>query len=130
MPKILRLRAKKQNIFCNQVKRRNFALPLTNPVMAVTTLQRKVRRRRAKSVQRIVDIKLITKRPVIKNVDVEAIKAEFAAKKAASSPAKSKKSVAVEAPVEIVAAPVASVETQETIVETPLASASEAPAAE
>jgi len=81
--------------------------------MAVTTLQRKVRRRRAKSVQRLVDIKLITKRPVIKNVDVEAIKAEFAAKKAASSPAKSKKAAAVEAPVEVVATPVAAVETPE-----------------
>lgn len=76
--------------------------------MAVTTLQRKVRRRRAKSVQRIVDIKLITKRPVIKNVDVEAIKAEFAAKKAASAAPKKSKKVE-EAPVE--AAPLASVET-------------------
>jgi hypothetical protein len=75
--------------------------------MAVTSLQRKVRRRRAKSVQRIVDIKLITKRPVIKNVDVEAIKAEFAAKKAAAAaPAKTKKATA---PVE--AAPVAATET-------------------
>ena len=74
--------------------------------MAVTSLQRKVRRRRAKSVQRIVDIKLITKRPVIKNVDVEAIKAEFAAKKAAAAaPAKTKKAAA---PVE--AAPVAAAE--------------------
>ena len=75
--------------------------------MAVTTLQRKVRRRRAKSVQRIVDIKLITKRPVIKNVDVEAIKAEFAAKKAATAPKKAKK--AEETVVET--APLASVET-------------------
>jgi hypothetical protein len=66
--------------------------------MAVTSLQRKVRRRRAKSVQRIADIKLITKRPVIKNVDVEAIKAEFAAKKAATAVPKKAKKAVEEAP--------------------------------
>jgi hypothetical protein len=43
--------------------------------MGITRLKRKELRRKK-------DIKLLTKLPVIKNIDVEAIKQSFAAKKA------------------------------------------------
>jgi hypothetical protein len=50
--------------------------------MAVTRLKRKEKRNRAKANNRVNAIKQLTKKPVIKNVDIEAIKAEFAAKAA------------------------------------------------
>jgi hypothetical protein len=46
--------------------------------MGVTRLKRKEKRNLAKAVNRTAKIKQLMKRPVIKNVDVEAIKAEFA----------------------------------------------------
>lgn len=52
--------------------------------MAVTRLKRKERRNMAKANDRQAKIKQFTTKPVIKNVDIEAIKREFAEKKAAS----------------------------------------------
>jgi len=45
--------------------------------MAVTRLERKVKRNRANAVKRQIQIKNLLKRPVIKNVDIEAIKLSF-----------------------------------------------------
>lgn len=53
--------------------------------MAVTVLQRKNRKNYARAVNRQTVIKQLTRTPVIKTVDVEAIKASFAEKKAAAS---------------------------------------------
>ncbi len=50
--------------------------------MAVTQLARKGRVNKTRSRQRKQLIKLLTAKPVIKNVDIEVIKAEFAAKSA------------------------------------------------
>jgi hypothetical protein len=60
--------------------------------MAVTQLARKGRVNKTRSRQRKQQIKLNTAQPVIKNVDIEAIKLEFAAKKASSKPSTKKKS--------------------------------------
>ena len=49
--------------------------------MAVTRLIRKLKRRRAAAVNRKKRIKQLTRKPAFENVDIEAIKAEFAAKK-------------------------------------------------
>jgi hypothetical protein len=46
--------------------------------MAVTRVERKVKRNRINAVKRQNRIKQLLKRPVIKNVDIEAIKASFA----------------------------------------------------
>ena len=51
--------------------------------MAVTRLDRKSQRNVARAKQRLVTIKHLTTKPDIKNIDVEAIKKEFAAKKQA-----------------------------------------------
>jgi hypothetical protein len=48
--------------------------------MAVTRLKRKDRANSAKATERVIAIKRLTKRPVIKRVDVEAIKQSFADK--------------------------------------------------
>lgn len=53
--------------------------------MGVTRLKRKERRNRAKANDRIAKIKQFTTKPVIKNVDIEAIKKEFEEKKAAAN---------------------------------------------
>ena len=45
--------------------------------MAVTRLERKLKRSRIKAVQRQSRIKQLLKKPVIRNVDIEAIKASF-----------------------------------------------------
>lgn len=50
--------------------------------MAVTRLERKVRKNRARAVNRQTRIKQLSRKPTIKQVDVEAIKEEFAKKKA------------------------------------------------
>lgn len=55
---------------------------ITN-IMAVTVLQRKNRKNYARAVNRQTVIKQLTRKPVIRTVDVEAIKASFAEKKAA-----------------------------------------------
>lgn len=49
--------------------------------MAVTKLERKDRKNKARAVNRQTYIKQLSKKPVIKKVDVEAIKKEFASKK-------------------------------------------------
>lgn len=59
--------------------------------MAVTQLARKGRVNKVRSSQRKQQIKLLTAQPVIKNIDVEAIKKEFAEKKAGAKPASKKK---------------------------------------
>lgn len=59
--------------------------------MAVTQLARKGRVNKTRSRQRKQLIKLLTATPVIKNVDIEVIKAEFDAKKNAAKPAAKKK---------------------------------------
>jgi hypothetical protein len=46
--------------------------------MAGTSLKRKARRNRVVAKKRVVSIQKLQQQPVIKNVDVEAIKAEFA----------------------------------------------------
>ncbi len=48
--------------------------------MAVTRLKRKERKNRAVANNKQAAIKDLTKKPVIRNVDVEAIKKEFAEK--------------------------------------------------
>ncbi|MFN8355650.1 MAG: hypothetical protein U0Y10_14430 [Spirosomataceae bacterium] len=50
--------------------------------MGVSQLKRKDRRNKTVSQNRVQAIKHLTKKPTYKNVDVEAIKAEFAAKAA------------------------------------------------
>jgi hypothetical protein len=61
--------------------------------MAVTQLARKGRVNKTRSRQRKDLIKLLTATPVIKNVDIEAIKLEFAAKKSVSAKPATKKKV-------------------------------------
>ncbi|SEJ57467.1 hypothetical protein SAMN05192553_105176 [Cyclobacterium xiamenense] len=48
--------------------------------MAVTTLKRKLRRKRQAQNARVLKIKQLNAKPVIKNVDVAAIKKEFSDK--------------------------------------------------
>jgi len=45
--------------------------------MAVTRLERKVKRRRILFTQKGRNIKRLLKSPVIKNIDIEALKADF-----------------------------------------------------
>ncbi len=54
---------------------------LTRIVMSVTRLKRKNRKDKAKSAVRRQSLKIQGFQPVIKNVDIEAIKEEFKAKK-------------------------------------------------
>jgi hypothetical protein len=54
-----------------------------NKVMGVSELKRKGRRNRAIANNKTNAIKQLLRKPVIKNVDVDAIKASFAEKKAA-----------------------------------------------
>lgn len=46
--------------------------------MGVTTLKRKLRRKRQSQNARVIKIKQLSAKPVIKNVDVEELKASFA----------------------------------------------------
>lgn len=85
--------------------------------MAVTRLVRKAKKNRSVSKKRIANIKRLTSKPVIKNVDIEQIKEEFAKKKAKPAPkaeAPAKEAPKAKAPVE----------------ETPKAEAAKAPKAE
>ncbi len=65
--------------------------------MGVTQLARKGRVNKTRSRQRKQLLKLLTAQPVIKNVDVEAIKLEFASKKVASAPVSKKKAAEAQA---------------------------------
>jgi hypothetical protein len=49
--------------------------------MGVTELKRKGRKNKTTASNRIARIKNLLRTPIVKNVDVEAIKAEFEAKK-------------------------------------------------
>ncbi len=51
--------------------------------MAVTRLKRKAKRNKTRAAVRQANMKNLNAKPVIKSVDVEAIKAEFAGKSAA-----------------------------------------------
>ena len=62
--------------------------------MAVTRLVRKAKKNRTVSKKRVKNIKRLTSTPVIKNVDIEQIKEEFAKKKA--QPVAKKESVKAE----------------------------------
>ena len=62
--------------------------------MAVTRLKRKGRRNKVVAKKKLADVQRLSITPVIKNVDIEAIKEEF--KKNASSAPKAESSVAVE----------------------------------
>jgi hypothetical protein len=46
--------------------------------MAVTTLKRKLRRKRQGQTTRVIKIKQLSAKPVIKNVDIEELKKSFA----------------------------------------------------
>lgn len=52
--------------------------------MGITRLKRKDRRNSNRANARVARIKLLTTKPVIKNIDVEAIKKSFEEKKAAA----------------------------------------------
>lgn len=65
--------------------------------MAVTRLIRKAKKNKTVSKKRTSQIKFLTAKPVIKNIDVEAIKAEFAAKKKSAEKPAAKKAKAPEA---------------------------------
>ncbi|WP_169721314.1 hypothetical protein [Eisenibacter elegans] len=49
--------------------------------MAVTRLQRKDKKNKARATNRVEKVKILSRKPVIRRVDVEAIKEEFAKKK-------------------------------------------------
>ncbi|MEQ8239322.1 MAG: hypothetical protein RIA69_08915 [Cyclobacteriaceae bacterium] len=57
--------------------------------MAVTRLERKGRKNKSRAKARVATIKRLNTLPTIKNVDIEAIKAEFAANKEAAKEVKS-----------------------------------------
>jgi hypothetical protein len=64
--------------------------------MAVTRLKRKAKRNKNRASARVAKIKRLNKKPVIEQVDIEAIKEEFAKKAAKSSPKATKKEEKVE----------------------------------
>jgi hypothetical protein len=66
-----------QNLFKTLYLQSNFN---RTKIMGVTRLKRKDRRNAAKANKRVADIKRLTAKPVIKNIDVEAIKKSFAEK--------------------------------------------------
>jgi hypothetical protein len=73
------------NLFLHLLLKRLFLRPhLTITVMSVTRLKRKNRKDKAKSARRRTDLKNQSFQPVIKSVDIEKIKEEFKAKKAAA----------------------------------------------
>jgi len=75
--------------------------------MASTRLLRKAKRNKAVARKRKQDIKMLSSKPVIRRVDIEALKAEFATK--SKKPA-AKKEEKVEAKVEVVEQKSAAVE--------------------
>ncbi|WP_164675134.1 hypothetical protein [Anditalea andensis] len=48
--------------------------------MAVTTLKRKLKRKRQSQTTRVIKIKQLNAKPVIKNVDIEELKSQFSDK--------------------------------------------------
>jgi hypothetical protein len=74
----------RQKILLHLLVKRLFLRPhLTKTVMSVTRLKRKNRKDKAKAARRRTDLKNQSFQPVIKAVDIEKIKEEFKAKKAA-----------------------------------------------
>jgi hypothetical protein len=59
-------------------KRCEYSKIKKHTIMGVTTLKRKLKRKRQGQTARVIKIKQLSAKPVIKNVDVEAIKASFA----------------------------------------------------
>jgi hypothetical protein len=53
--------------------------------MGITRLKRKDRKNSNRANARVAKLKLLTAKPVIKNIDVEAIKKSFEEKKAAAN---------------------------------------------
>jgi len=51
---------------------------IKNKTMGVTALKRKLRRKRLKQNTRVIKIKQLSAKPVIKNVDIEELKKNFA----------------------------------------------------
>lgn len=104
--------------------------------MAVTRLERKGRKNKNVAKKRVNTMKRLSTKPVIKNIDIEAVKAEF--ESGAAKPAKAKKEKApkakkAEAPVEEVKAEVEEVKaeaTEETKTAEAEANTEEAPASE
>lgn len=96
--------------------------------MAVTRLERKGRKNKNVAKKRVNTMKRLSTKPVIKNIDIEAIKAEF--ESGAAKPAKAKKAKAPKAkaaePVEEVKAEAA----EETKAPEAEAATEEAPASE
>ncbi|HAA15824.1 MAG TPA: hypothetical protein DCE41_30575 [Cytophagales bacterium] len=69
--------------------------------MAVTRLKRKGAKNKSRAKTRVATIQRLSQKPVYKNVDVEAIKAEWAAEKGKTTAAKEPKAeapAAAEAP--------------------------------
>jgi hypothetical protein len=64
--------------------------------MAVTRLERKGRKNKTVAKKRTAKIKLLSTKPVIKNVDIDAIKAEFEANKSKAKTAPKKEAAKVE----------------------------------
>jgi hypothetical protein len=91
--------------------------------MAITRLKRKGKRNKVRAKVRLVNIQRLNATPVIKSVDVEAIKEEFA--KAAKKPETKKEAPKAEAEVAEKAAPKAEKEAK-----APKAEKKEAPKAE
>lgn len=58
-----------------------------NTIMGVTRLKRKDRKNSYRANARVAKIKLLTAKPVIKNIDIEAVKKSFEEKKAAAAAA-------------------------------------------
>ncbi len=68
-----------QNLYKALYLQSNFKSYKKN-IMGITRLKRKDRKNAARANQRVADIKRLTAKPVIKNIDVEAIKKSFAEK--------------------------------------------------
>ena len=71
----------KKSYFCGLI----FETDKINYTIMGTELKRKDRKNKARANNKIARIKQLLRRPEIKNVDVEAIKASFAEKKAAAA---------------------------------------------
>ena len=69
---------------CNNENTAYFCALINNSVMSVTRLKRKNRKDKSKAARRRTALKIENFQPVMKAVDVEKIKEEFKAKKAAA----------------------------------------------
>jgi len=88
--------------------------------MAITRLKRKDRKNKSRATNKIVKIQYLNRKPVIKQVDIEKIKDEFAQKgKGKKAPLKADEKAAVIN--EVVAVEEVKVEAQEEVAETKVA---------